>query len=387
MQKIKASLFAGMLVTTSFLAACGGQEKPEENVQEEVVEEVEKIEIYTTLFPLEDFTNKIGGEFVNVTNLIPVGGDAHTYEPTAREMISLAESDLFIYNGAGMEGFANAIIDTVANENVLVVKAIDGIELIDYDHDHAHDEHGDEEEHEDHAHDEHGDEEEHEDHAHDEHGDEEEHEDHAHDEHGDEEEHEDHAHDEHGDEEEHEDHAHDEHGDEEGDPHVWLDPILSIQLAENIKNALGQLLPEQQDVFEANFHELKAELEQLDLEFSAMVDEVANDTFIVSHAGFGYWEHRYGIHQIGISGLSPTNEPTRKQLEQIIQFAEKHNIQYVAFEQNFTSNVAEVVKDEVGAEPVFIHNLEALVQEDIDNNEDYFSLMRKNIEALRIVLQ
>lgn len=57
------------------------------------------------------------------------------------------------------------------------------------------------------------------------------------------------------------------------------------------------------------------------------------------------------------------------------------------FEQNITPKVAEVVKDEVGAEPLYLHNLEALVQEDIDNGEDYYSLMRKNIEALRTALQ
>ncbi|MEB1806515.1 MAG: zinc ABC transporter substrate-binding protein [Bacillaceae bacterium] len=395
MRKLKASLFAGMLVTSSFLAACGGQEEPEENVQEEIVEEeeVDALEVFTTLFPLEDFTNKIGGEYVNVTNIIPVGADAHTYEPTAREMISVAESDMFIYNGAGMEGFADAIIDTVTNENVLVVKATEGIELIDYahdhDHGHEHDEHGHDHDHDHdhgHEHDEQGHDHEHD---HDEHGHDHDHDHgHEHDENGHDHDH-DHEHEEHGHDHEHDEHGHDDHHHHHGDedPHVWLDPILAIQMAENIKNGLVQLLPEQQEVFEANFNDVKTELEAIDAEFSAMVEEVEKDTFIVSHAGFGYWENRYGIHQIGISGLSPTNEPTRKQLEQIIEYAEKHNIQHVAFEQNFTSQVAEVVKEEVGAEPVYIHNLEVLVQEDIDNNEDYFSLMRKNIESLRTALQ
>ncbi|WP_078428697.1 metal ABC transporter solute-binding protein, Zn/Mn family [Alkalihalobacterium alkalinitrilicum] len=382
MKKLKVSLFAGMLATSSFLAACGGQEESEENVQEEVIEEVESLEVFTTLFPLENFTNKIGGEFVNVTNLIPVGADAHTYEPTAREMINVAESDLFIYNGAGMEGFADAVIETVANEDVLVLKATEGIELIGYDHDHAHDHDHEHEEHgHDHEHEEHGHDHEHEEHGHD----------HEHEEHGHDHEHEEHGHDheqeEHGHDHEQEENGHHDHHHGDEDPHVWLDPILSIQLAENIKNTLVQLLPEQQEVFEANFNDVKTELEAIDAEFSAMVEEVEKDTFIVSHAGFGYWENRYGIKQMGISGLSPTNEPTRKQLEQIIEYAEKHNIKHVAFEQNFTSQVAEVVKDEVGAEPVYIHNLEVLVQENVDNEEDYFSLMRKNIEALRTALQ
>ncbi|WP_096201173.1 metal ABC transporter solute-binding protein, Zn/Mn family [Bacillus sp. FJAT-45350] len=417
--KIKASLFAIMLVLSTFLAACGGQEEVQEDTSAHEIEEVEALELFTTIFPLEDFANKIGGEFVNVTNLVPVGADAHTFEPTAREMIEVAEGDIFIYNGAGMEGFADALIETISNEDVLIVKATEGIELIDYDHDHGHDhdDHGHEHDDHGHDHDDHGHEHDDHGHDHDDHGHEHDDHGHDHDDHGHEHddhghdhddhghEHDDHGHDhdDHGHEHddhghdhddhghEHDDHGHDHddhhhhHGDE--DPHVWLDPILSIQLAENVKNALVQLMPEQQEFFEANFKDVKAELEAIDVEFRTMVEEVENNTFIVSHAGFGYWAERYGLYQIGIAGLSPTNEPTQKQLQDIIHLAEENGIQHILFEQNITPKVAEVVQDEIGAEALYIHNLEALVQQDIDNNEDYFSLMRKNIESLRIALQ
>jgi zinc transport system substrate-binding protein len=54
---------------------------------------------------------------------------------------------------------------------------------------------------------------------------------------------------------------HDEHGDEsDKDPHVWLDPKRSIIMAENIKNALVQLKPENKEEFENNFSTLKTEL-------------------------------------------------------------------------------------------------------------------------------
>ncbi|WP_158234775.1 metal ABC transporter solute-binding protein, Zn/Mn family, partial [Pseudomonas sp. 2995-1] len=73
---------------------------------DEVVEEIETLKVYTTLFPLEDFTNKIGGEHVEVYNIVLVGADAHTFEPTANQIIDIASGDLFIYNGVGFEGFA-----------------------------------------------------------------------------------------------------------------------------------------------------------------------------------------------------------------------------------------------------------------------------------------
>ncbi|WP_100373410.1 metal ABC transporter solute-binding protein, Zn/Mn family [Bacillus sp. FJAT-45037] len=349
--KLKAKLFSIMLVLSAFLAACGGQEEPEEQADsnDEVVTEetIEPLELFTTIFPLEDFANKIGGDYVNVTNMVPVGADAHTFEPTARQMIEVAEGNIFIYNGAGLEGFVDALISTVEGEDVAIVQASEGINLLDYDHDHE--EHGHEEDHEN-------------DHDHEEHGHEEDHEN-------------DHNH------EDGHSHDHDE------DPHVWLDPILSITLAENIKNALIDAMPEQEEYFTSNFDQVKEGLEALDQDFQAMAEEANKDTFLVSHAGYGYWEERYGVRQIGIAGLSPTNEPSQRQLQEIINYANEHELNYVMFEQNITPKVAEVVQDEVGAKALYLHNLEALVEEDVQNNEDYFSLMTKNIEALRTALQ
>ncbi|MET3507631.1 metal ABC transporter solute-binding protein, Zn/Mn family [Halalkalibacter oceani] len=339
------------------IVACSNNENEagdQEQGEEETDGATEALEIYTTIFPLEDFANKIGGEYVHVTNLVPVGADAHTFEPTARDMISVAEGDAFIYNGAGLEGFAAALIDTINGETVAIVEAAKNIDLIDTsdtepsEEGHAH------EEGESHAHEE--------EHAHEEDA-------HAHEE--------EHAHegeDAHG-------HSHDQ------DPHVWLDPILSISMAEEIKNALIELMPEQEETFSSNFAELKAELEALDAEFTAMVEQAEKDTFLVSHAGYGYWERRYGLTQVGISGISPTSEPSQRELQRIIEFAKENNLQHVMFEQNISTKVAEVVTNEVGAEPLYLHNLEALVEEDVQQEEDYFSLMRQNIESLRTALQ
>lgn len=92
------------------------------------------------------------------------------------------------------------------------------------------------------------------------------------------------------------------------------------------------------------------------------------------------------LEQIGISGLSPSNEPSQKQLEEIIKAAKKQEIKYILFEQNVENKVAEVLKKEIGAETLTLHSLEALNEEDIKKNEDYISIMEKNIETLRKAL-
>lgn len=354
-------LITTLFVTSALLSACGEKEvdrNSANNQEDDANQSIETVEIVTTLFPLEDFANRIGGEHVEVKNMIPIGGDVHTFEPTANEMIEVAEADLFIYNGADFEGFADSIRDVVEPHNVTILTASEGIDLIGYDHgnDHEEDNHGDEENspgHEDNDHD-------HEDN----HG----HENNEHD------------HGENNPGHENDEHEHN-HADE--DPHVWLDPIRAIELAENVKNALVHIRPDAEEEFNENFEELKLELEGLDDSFQTMADEITRDIMIVSHAGYGYWEDRYGIHQVAISGLSPTNEPSIKQIEEVINLMERNNINYVMFEQNIPTNIAETVREEVGAEELWLHNLEVLTEGNITNDDDYFSLMEQNIETLR----
>lgn len=335
--KTKYIFLAIILILSTILTACGGKE--EQQTSNDIngdIEEKGVLQVYTTIFPLMDFAKKIGGEHTEVKNLVPVGADAHSFEPTPKTMVDVSNADLYIYNGAGIEGFADAVVAVLKTGTVKIIKATEGIDLIGFDHDDEDDEdsgrENDEQGHED-------------------------------------------------DEEGHDD----QYG--EGDPHVWLDPIRSIELAENIKNALVELMPEAAADFESNFAVLKQQLEGLDEKFKAMVDEVSRDTIIVSHAGYGYWTDRYNIKQVGISGISPTNEPSIRQLTEIIEYAEAQNINYVMFEQNIPTNIAETVRSQVGAEDLRLHNLEVLVQDDIENNEDYFSLMEKNIEQIRIALQ
>lgn len=317
------------------------------------------LKIYTTLYPLEDFTKKIGGDLVEVENVIPPGADAHTFEPSTKDMVNIAEADGFIYSGVGFESFAEKAQESLKDEDVTFISAGEGIELLDQT-EHAHDEAADEEEH---AHDE-------AEHSHGEVANEEEH---AHDE-------TEHSHDEATTEEEH---VHD-HGDT--DPHVWIDPILSIQLAENIKNALTELHPDGKETFENNFEALKTQLNELNQSFSEVVNNASKKEILVSHAAYGYWESRYGIEQISVLGLSPTQEPSQKELQTIIETAKEHDIKYIIFETNVSSNVTDIVQSEIGAEALTLNNLETLTDEDITNKEDYFSIMKKNIETLEKAL-
>ncbi|NYE06988.1 zinc transport system substrate-binding protein [Bacillus niacini] len=332
--KISTLMSASVLALGLLLTGCGSKEvvKTGEN------KERNSLIVYTTIYPLEDFTKKIGGSYVEVQSIYPPNVDAHSYEPSTKDMINLADSDLFIYTGVGIEGFAEKATEALEKEDVQVLKAADGIDLIESTDDHHHD---DEEGHSDENEGEHT---------------------------------------------ESENHEGEEHNHGDVDPHVWLDPVLSIALANNIKNSLSKLMPEHAAEFETNFKQLESELEKLDQEFKTTIESSKTKNLLVSHDAYGYWEKRYGIETIAISGLSPTQEPTQKELQAIIEESTEHNIHYVIFEQNVSPKIAKIIQEEIGAKSLTLHNLEAVTEENIKQKDDYFSIMRRNLETIKTVL-
>lgn len=321
----KYTTFLIFILTALILTACSsGNESTVSN------DDPNKIQIYTTVYPLSYFAERIGGDYVETSSIYPPGSNEHTFEPTQKDMINLAESDLFFYIGLGLEGFVENAKKTLASEQVKLVATAENI--------------SDEKLHtstsepvleEGHGHD---------------------------------------------DGEEH-DHSH---GDV--DPHVWLSPIIAKDLALVIKDELVAQMPEQEKTFNDNYELLIADLDSLNVEFENMASKAATKTFFVSHAAFGYIAGQYDLEQIAVAGINSQSEPSQKELTKIVELANKLDIQYILFEQNVSSNLTSVIQEEVGADTLVLHNLSVLTQEDINNKDDYFTIMQKNIDSLQTAL-
>lgn len=343
----KLSLFI-LLLSLLTLAACGETETG----SGESAESDAKLQVYTTVYPLTYFTERIGGDLVEVQSVYPAGANEHTFEPTQQDMIAIAEADLMFYIGLGLEGFIDSAKGTLEGEDVEFAALADSISDEQLEAALAHDEEAHEEDGHTEEEGEHADEDSHED------------------------------------EGEHEEEAgHDGHDHGSTDPHVWISPTLSQNLADSIKDSLIAQDPDNQETYETNHAELISELEELDTKFSELHERVSKDTFFVSHAAFTYLSEPYGFEQVAVAGLNSQDEPSQKELTEIVDLARKKNIEYIVFEQNVSSNLTEVVQKEVGAEAVEMHNLGVLTQEDIDNGETYFTLMEKNLETLETILK
>jgi zinc transport system substrate-binding protein len=167
------------------------------------------------------------------------------------------------------------------------------------------------------------------------------------------------------------------------DPHVWLDPDRLATIAGGLAAALGEADPGHAAGYAANAAAVGAELADLDAELASGLAGCQRREIVVSHAAFGYLADRYDLHQIAITGLSPEDEPTPRRLAEVVHLAERHGATTIFFEVLVSPAVAEVVADEVGAQTAVLDPVEGLAP---GSGEDYFSLMRANLAALRTAL-
>ena len=123
-----------LLFSLLFISGCNEQNKSittnKTNIEENNDNKNETLNIITTMFPTYDFARSIVGDKGNVTMLLPVGTECHSYEPTPKDIININSSDLLIYTGKYMETWVNVILDSLDNKNLSILDVSEGIELL-----------------------------------------------------------------------------------------------------------------------------------------------------------------------------------------------------------------------------------------------------------------
>jgi zinc transport system substrate-binding protein len=161
------------------------------------------------------------------------------------------------------------------------------------------------------------------------------------------------------------------------DPHVWLDPLRYAAIARRIATVLGR--PRRGEAFVGR-------LRRLDREYRRGLLTCRRHDIVTSHAAFGYLAARYGLRQVPISGLAPEVEPAAATLEHVIDEVRSSGATTVFFETLVSPRLAETVARETHAQTAVLDPLEGLTKDELSRGEDYFSIMRKNLSALRLAL-
>lgn len=184
--------------------------------------------------------------------------------------------------------------------------------------------------------------------------------------------------------EHHHDHDEHEHGEAETahDPHVWLDPVMNKAFAEEIKNRLIKLDPENKADYNRNYQKLVKDISGIDTQLKKITQHPKRDTIYISHESIGYLANRYHFTEKGVSGMN-NEEPSQQEIVTMINDINELKIPYILYEQNIPSKITDVIKNKTNTKALKFHNMSVLTDEDAKNKEvTYQSIMKENITAL-----
>ena len=284
---------------------------------------------------------------LEVASVIPAGADPHTFETSLADRATLEQADLVVANGLALEEGLVDLLATVADGGTPVIEMTEAVAIRDMgdDHDDEHDEdHADEHHHED--------------------------EDHG-DEHADDE---DHDHDD-------KDHADEHHHDHSGsDPHIWLDPI-------NVASTVNLITEAAIDAgfdtsVRACAQDFIDEIEALDTEIADDLSAIPSDRrfLVTNHDALGYFAERYGFEVVGtvIPSLSTLAETNPADLADLAAIIEELDIPTVFSEEQASARDADALADAIPGLTVVALDTGSLR----DTDDDYLSMMRRNVTAI-----
>lgn len=293
------------------------------------------LSVLAAFYPLQYVAEQVGGDLVHVTSITPAAAEPHDVELSPRRVRDIADADVVVY----LSGFQPAVdeaiharqprhvVDAARNTAVAEHLADAGSQDPGSDDAGSHDDEHDAEEHENDG-----------------------------------------------------DHEGHDHG--ATDPHFWLDPTLLGAVADDVAEALAAADPEHADRYADRARELSAAMADLDQELADGLATCERDVIVVSHTAFGYLTERYGLRQVGISGLDPEAEPSPARLRQIREVVAENDVTTVFTEVLVSPKVAETLAADLGLTTAVLDPVESQA----DPASDYRDVMRNNLAALREAL-
>lgn len=296
--------------------------------------------IVTTVFPAYDFARQIAGDCADVRLLVPPGAETHSFEPTAKDILTLQSCDLLICNGGeseawleeiteGLEGSVNRL-SMLACVDALEEEAKEGMQGV---HEHDHEDHDGHEGHED------------------------------------------------GDHEEHEEGP-------EYDEHVWTSPVNASLICRAICAELCAVDGANADIYQANLEAYCSELEKLDGAFRQTVSAGKRDTLIFADRfPVRYFTEEYGLdYYAAFLGCADDAEPSAKTVAFLIDRVRETDIPAVFYIEFSNQKMADVICEDTGCRKLLFHSCHNVSVEELENGVSYLEMMWANLEAVKEAL-
>ena len=166
------------------------------------------------------------------------------------------------------------------------------------------------------------------------------------------------------------------------DPHFWLDPTLLVPVAEDVAAALSAADPSHAADYRTRATTLSNQLMGLDADLRQGLTTCQRRVVVTAHAAFGYLADRYGLSQVGLSGLDPEAEPSPARLREIRAAVSSSGVTTVFTESLVNPKVSRTLADDLGLRTAVLDPVESQV----DPHADYRAAMEQNLAVLRTAL-
>lgn len=322
------------LICGSLLTGCGTgrAEDASEKAQDDG-----RISVVTTIFPQYDFVRQIAGDSVDLKMLLKPGEETHSYEPTPQDIIAIQNSDIFIYVGGENDAWVEDILDSMPDAGMRTLKLIDCVDTVEEEHvegmqeqpGHSHEE-----------------------------------------------------------EEYHGDETEEAHSVHEIDEHVWTSPVNASAIVDEIKELLAQTDPDNRQRYEENAEAYEAELAALDAAFREVVDNAGRRLVIFGDRfPFRYFADEYGLdYYAAFPGCASDTEPSAAVMAFLINKVAEEKVPAVLKMELSNENIANAIAEATGTEVRTFYSCHNLTAEEFESGETYLSMMQKNVETLKEVL-
>ncbi|MFI9046408.1 metal ABC transporter substrate-binding protein [Streptomyces sp. NPDC053427] len=281
-----------------------------------------RLRVTASFYPLQFLAEQIGGKHVEVSNLTKPGVEPHDLELKPKQTAQLGESGAIVYL-KGLQPAVDAAVEQSGVENVADAASLTRLEAHGNEVDGHHHTTGD---------------------------------------------------------------NHSGHSGEEGanDPHIWLDPVKFAEVAKGVGKTLAKADPAHKADYRKNTDALVTKLNRLDTDFRDGLKNKASDTFITTHAAFGYLAERYGLTEEAISGIDPESEPSANRIKDLHTLAAEHHVSTVFFETIANPATAKALAGDLHLKTDVLDPLEGIT--DTSRGKDYFGVQRANLAALQKAL-
>lgn len=305
----------------------------------------DRLQVVTTIFPVYDWARQVVGaasKDVDVMLLVENGVDMHSFQPTASDLMTIADCDLFLYVGGESDEWVEEALKTAANPDRVTLKLIDVLgdavleEEIAEGMEHDHDEH-------DHNH-------------------------------------------EHEDDEEHND------DERQLDEHVWLSLKNAQVLTKSISDALSTVDSDNAGTYADNQAAYAEQLKALDTAYQTAIESAAFDTLLFGDRfPFLYLTRDYGLtYYAAFPGCSAETEASFETVTFLADKTDELQLKHLMIIEGSDGRIAQTIIDstrEKSQKILTLDSMQSVTKDDIATGITYLSVMEGNLEVLKEALQ